>query len=71
MIVNISFFRMTIEDDIEWDDDGEDARAITVMTALTASCIVMKEHIDKRKQRQKRKKEVVHLQFPGKECPYF
>ena len=63
---------MMIEDDIEWDDYDEDALAITVMMALTASCIVMKEHIDKRKQRQKKKKDkVIHLQFPGKECPFF
>ena len=47
---------MTIEDDIEWDNDNDDALAITVMTALTTSCIVMKEHMDKRKQRQKKKK---------------
>ena len=47
---------MTIEDDIEWDNDNEDTQAITVMMTLTTSCIVMKEHIDKRKQRQKKKK---------------
>ena len=50
------FFRMTIEDDIEWDDDNEDTQAIMVMMTLTTSCVVMKEHIDKRKQRQKKKK---------------
>ena len=59
---------MMIEDDTKWDDDDEDAQAIMVMTALTASCIVMKEHIDKDRRR---KKGVVHLQFPGKECLYF
>ena len=52
------FFHMRIEDDIEWDDDDDDddAEAITVMTALTVSCIVMKEHICKKRQRQKKKK---------------
>ena len=47
---------MTIEDDIEWDNDNDDAQAIMVMMALTASCIVMKEYIHKKKLRQKKKK---------------
>ena len=38
------------------DNDDEDALAITVITGPTTSCIVMKGHIDKRKQRQKKKK---------------
>ena len=63
---------MTIEDDIEWDDDDDDGLAITEMTELATSCIVMKEHMDKRKQRQKRRNDkVIHLQFQGKECPSF
>ena len=49
------FFHMRIEDDIEWDDEDDDAEAIIVITALTASCIAMKEHICKKKQRQKKK----------------
>ena len=31
---------MRIEDDIEWDDEDDDAEAIIVIMALTASCIV-------------------------------
>ena len=50
------FFRMRIEDDIEWDDEDDDAEAIIVIMALTASCIVMKVHICKKKQRQKKEK---------------
>ena len=49
-------FPMTIEGDIECDDDDDDTLALTVMMALTASCIVMQEHMDKRKHRQKKKK---------------
>ena len=45
-----------IEDDIECDDDDDDTLALTVMTALTTSCVVMHEHMDKRKHRQKKKK---------------
>ena len=53
---------MMIEDDIECDDDDDDALALTVTMALTTSCVVMQEHMDKRKHRQKKKK--------GRGCPF-
>ena len=67
---HLVFFCMRIEDDIEWDNEDDDAEAIIVIMALTASCIVMKEYIRKKNKGKRRKKEVIHLQFPGKECPY-
>ena len=51
---------MMIEDDIECDNNDDDALALTVTTALTTSCIVMQEHMDKRKHRQKKKKGQGH-----------
>ena len=48
---HLVFFRMRIEDDIEWDNEDDDAEAIIVIMALTTCCIVMKEHISKKKQR--------------------
>ena len=45
-----------IEDDIEYEDDDDDTFDSTMMTALTASCIVIQEHMDKRKHRQNKKK---------------
>ena len=49
---------MTIEDGIEWDDDDDDdTLAITVIVALTASCAVMKEYMDKN-----------HLSHPQMSC---
>ena len=61
LIVDIFSLTM-IEDDIECDNDDDDTLALTVTTALTASCVVMQEHMDKRKHRQKKKK--------GRCCPF-
>ena len=47
---------MMVEDDIECDNNDDDALALTVTMALTTSCVVMQEHMDKRKHRQKKKK---------------
>ena len=55
LIVDVFSLTM-IEDDIECDNEVEDTLALTMTTALTASCIVIQEHMDKRKHRQKKKK---------------
>ena len=50
------------EDDIEYDNDDDDTFQLTITTALTASCIVIQDHIDKRKHRLRKKK--------GRGCPF-
>ena len=44
------------EDDIEYDNDDDDTFQLTITTALTASCIVIQDHVDKRKHRLCKKK---------------
>ena len=55
LIVDVFSLTM-IEDDIECDNDDDNTLVLTVMTALTTSCIIIQEHMDKRKNRQKKKK---------------
>ena len=45
-----------IEDDFEYDNDDDNTFDLTITTALTASCIVIQDHIDKRKHRLNKKK---------------
>ena len=44
------------EDDIEYDNDDDDTFQLTITMALTASCIVIQDHLDKRKHRLRKKK---------------
>ena len=45
LIVDVFSLTM-IEDDIECDNDDDDTLALTVTMALTASCVVMQEHME-------------------------
>ena len=44
------------EDDIEYDNDDDDTFHSTITTALTATCIVIQDHLDKAKHRLRKKK---------------
>ena len=61
LIVDVFSLTM-IKDDIECDNDDDDTLALTMTMALTARCVVIQEHMDKRKHRQKKKK--------GRGCPF-
>ena len=61
LIVDVFSLAM-IEDDIEYDNDDDDTFDLTITTALTASCIVIQDHISKRKHRLNKKK--------GRGCPF-
>ena len=59
---------MRIEDDIEWDNEDDDAEAITVITALTASCIVMLEgaHLQEKTKAKEEKRRSSIYNFQAK-----
>ena len=44
------------EDDIEYDNDDDNTFHSTITTALTATCIVIQDHLDKAKHRLRKKK---------------